>query len=213
MQNDFFITGRSAVWEFSPHNSVFPLLLWFEGLPFCGWPDKFLEWFQFEISPGKHSLNNYFLDAEASLAPTPGSRSISYTFRFSQSLTSIGVGRQNGLKSVIYIQLGRKNSSKMAEKVLNFLIGWNPFKSGERLKPKAIPWFGGMLADCPAMSVVFVCWHSRKWWPPIRGGTLQPALLRQEKVKWTNYFGKKSISHTNCRWKSKKQDKKRAKTL
>ena len=28
------------------------------------------------------------------------------------------------------------------------------------------------LADCPAMSFVFVCWHSRKWWPPIRGGTL-----------------------------------------
>ena len=28
------------------------------------------------------------------------------------------------------------------------------------------------LADCPAMSFVFVYWHSRKWWPSIRGGTL-----------------------------------------
>ena len=27
------------------------------------------------------------------------------------------------------------------------------------------------LADYPAMSFFFVCWHSRKWWPPIRGGT------------------------------------------
>ena len=27
-------------------------------------------------------------------------------------------------------------------------------------------------ADCPPMSFVFVCWHSRKWWPPICGGTL-----------------------------------------
>ena len=25
-----------------------------------------------------------------------------------------------------------------------------------------------LLADCPAMSFVFVYWHSRKWWPPIR---------------------------------------------
>ena len=28
------------------------------------------------------------------------------------------------------------------------------------------------LADCPAMSFVFVYWHSRKWWPPLRGGSL-----------------------------------------
>ena len=27
------------------------------------------------------------------------------------------------------------------------------------------------LADCPAMSFVFVGWHSRKWWPPIWLGT------------------------------------------
>ena len=63
------------------------------------------------------------------------------------------------------------------------------------------------LADYPAMSFFFVCWHSRKWWPPIRLGTLQSALLRLEKVKWTDYFCKKSFSHTNRRWKSKKQDK------
>ena len=44
------------------------------------------------------------------------------------------------------------------------------------------------LADCPAMSSVFVCWHSRKWWPPIRGGQLQLAFLRLEKAKWTDFF-------------------------
>ena len=31
---------------------------------------------------------------------------------------------------------------------------------------------GWRVADCPPMSFVFVGWHSRKWWPPIRGGTL-----------------------------------------
>ena len=67
------------------------------------------------------------------------------------------------------------------------------------------------LADYPAMSFFFVCWHSRKWWPPIRGGTLQSALLWLENVKWDDYFCKKSISHTNYWWKSKKQYKKRAK--
>ena len=69
------------------------------------------------------------------------------------------------------------------------------------------------LADCPTMSFVFVCWHSRKWWPPIRGGTLQSALLRLEKVKWSDFVCKKGFAHTNCRWKIKKQDKKWAKTL
>ena len=73
--------------------------------------------------------------------------------------------------------------------------------------------FGDSVADCPAMSFVFVCWHSRKWWPPIRGGTLQSALLRLEKVKWSDFVCKKGFAHTNCRWKIKKQDKKWAKTL
>ena len=27
------------------------------------------------------------------------------------------------------------------------------------------------VADCTAMSFVFVCWHGRTWWPPIRGRT------------------------------------------
>ena len=69
------------------------------------------------------------------------------------------------------------------------------------------------LADYPAMSLFFVCWHSRKWWPSIRGGTLQLALLRLEKVNWTDYFCIKSISYTNCQWKGKKQHKKQAKAL
>ena len=30
------------------------------------------------------------------------------------------------------------------------------------------PW----LADCPAMSLIFGCWHSRKWQPPICSGLL-----------------------------------------
>ena len=38
------------------------------------------------------------------------------------------------------------------------------------------------------MSFVFVCWHSRKWWPPIRLGTLQLAVLRLKKVNWTDFF-------------------------
>ena len=63
------------------------------------------------------------------------------------------------------------------------------------------------------MSFFFVCWHSRKWWPPIRGGTLQLALLRLENVKWTDYFCIKSISYTNCQWQGKKQHKKQAKPL
>ena len=63
------------------------------------------------------------------------------------------------------------------------------------------------VADYPAMSFFFVCWHSRKWWRPICGGTLQSPLLRLEKIKWIKCFCKKSISHTNCRYKSKKHDK------
>ena len=67
------------------------------------------------------------------------------------------------------------------------------------------------LADYPAMSFFFVCWHSRKWWPPICGGTLQLALLRLEKVNWTDYFCIKSISYTNCQWKGKKTAQKTGK--
>ena len=38
-------------------------------------------------------------------------------------------------------------------------------------------------------------------------------LLWLEKVNWTDFFCKNGIPYTNCQWKSKKQDKKRAKTL
>ena len=76
-------------------------------------------------------------------------------------------------------------------------------------------WFlvGFLLAECPDMSFVLVCWHSRKWEPPICSGLLQMLLLRLQNFKWTDYFCKKSISYTNCQLKIKKQDKKRAKTL
>ena len=63
------------------------------------------------------------------------------------------------------------------------------------------------------MSSVFVCWHSRKWWPPIRGGQLQLALLQLEKAKWTDFFCKKGISYTYFWWKCKKQDEKLTKIL
>ena len=43
-------------------------------------------------------------------------------------------------------------------------------------------WCSANLADCPTMSFVLVCWHSRKWEPPICGGLLQMLLLRLEKV-------------------------------
>ena len=41
----------------------------------------------------------------------------------------------------------------------------------------------GCIADCPAMSFVLVCWHSRKWWPSIRGGLLKMMVLLLEKLK------------------------------
>ena len=72
---------------------------------------------------------------------------------------------------------------------------------------------GAWLADYPAMSFFSVCWHSRKWWTPICGGTLQSALSRLEKVQWTKFFCNNGISHTNCPWKGKKHDKKSAKSL
>ena len=37
------------------------------------------------------------------------------------------------------------------------------------------------------------------------------ALLRLKKINWTDFFCKNGIPYTNCQWKSKKQDKKRAK--
>ena len=67
------------------------------------------------------------------------------------------------------------------------------------------------LADCPAMSFIFVIWHSRKWQPPIRGGLLQLMLLWLEEANRTDSFCKKGISYTNCGQTSKKQDKKTGK--
>ena len=49
------------------------------------------------------------------------------------------------------------------------------------------------LADYPAMSFFFVCWHSRKWWPPIRGGTLQMLVLWPEKLNQIDSFCKSGI--------------------
>ena len=49
------------------------------------------------------------------------------------------------------------------------------------------------VADYPAMSFFFVCWHSRKWWPPIRGGTLQMLVLWPEKLNQIDSFCKSGI--------------------
>ena len=52
-------------------------------------------------------------------------------------------------------------------------------------------WFGCswiFLADCPAMSFVLVCWHSRKWQPPIRGGLLHLLVLWLEKLNKIDFF-------------------------
>ena len=43
------------------------------------------------------------------------------------------------------------------------------------------------------MSFFFVCWHSRKWWPPIRGGTLQMLVLWPEKLNQIDSFCKSGI--------------------
>ena len=43
------------------------------------------------------------------------------------------------------------------------------------------------------MSFFFVCWHSRKWWPPIRGGTLQMLVLWPEKLNQIDSFCKSLI--------------------
>ena len=43
------------------------------------------------------------------------------------------------------------------------------------------------------MSFVFVYWHSRKWWPPIRGGTLQMLVLWPEKLNQIDSFCKSVI--------------------
>ena len=43
------------------------------------------------------------------------------------------------------------------------------------------------------MSFFFVCWHSRKWWPPIRGGTLQMLVLWPEKLNQIDSFCKSVI--------------------
>ena len=53
------------------------------------------------------------------------------------------------------------------------------------------------LADYPAMSFFFVCWHSRKWWPPIRGGTLQMLVLWPEKLNQIDSFCKSVILYAS----------------
>ena len=49
------------------------------------------------------------------------------------------------------------------------------------------------LADCPAMTFAFVCWHSRKWWPPIRIRTLQMLVLWPKKLNQIDSFCKSGI--------------------
>ena len=60
-------------------------------------------------------------------------------------------------------------------------------------KARAPPFWQGSLADYPAMSFIFLCWHSRKWWPPIRGGTLQMLVLWPEKLNQIDSFCKSGI--------------------
>ena len=49
------------------------------------------------------------------------------------------------------------------------------------------------LADCPAMSFVLVCWHSRKWQPPIRGGLSQMLVLWLVQLNQIDSFCKNGI--------------------
>ena len=43
------------------------------------------------------------------------------------------------------------------------------------------------------MSFFFVCWHSRRWWPPIRGRILQMLVLWSEKLNQLDFFCKNCI--------------------
>ena len=54
---------------------------------------------------------------------------------------------------------------------------------------------------------------SWRWRPLWSGGTLYQWSLRLKKASWVRFFFKISVLYTNCLWKSKKQDKKRAKNL
>ena len=54
---------------------------------------------------------------------------------------------------------------------------------------------------------------SWRWWPLWSIGTLYQWSLRLKKASWVRFFSKISVLYTNYRWKSKKQDKKRAKNL
>ena len=54
---------------------------------------------------------------------------------------------------------------------------------------------------------------SWRWWPLWGGGLLYQWSLRPKKTSWFQFFRKISVSCTYCPWRSKKQDKKRAKTL
>ena len=71
---------------------------------------------------------------------------------------------------------------------------------------------GKDLADCPAMSFVSVCWHSRKWEPPIRGRLLQMLLPRLWKVNWTDFFCKIGTPYAWVGYKCTTQGKKMEKT-
>ena len=52
---------------------------------------------------------------------------------------------------------------------------------------------------------------SWRWWPLWSIGTFYQWSLQLKKASWVRFFVKISVLYRNCPWKSKKQDKKRAK--
>ena len=64
-----------------------------------------------------------------------------------------------------------------------------------------------LVADYPAMSFFFVCWHSRRWWPPIRGGILQMLVLWPEKLNQLDFLQKLyciCVRRTKVNWNGQK---------
>ena len=76
--------------------------------------------------------------------------------------------------------------------------------------------FGGLtIVDRPTQLICISDLYLLSWrWRPLwSGGTLYQWSLRLKKASWVRFFFKISVLYTNCLWKSKKQDKKRAKNL
>ena len=85
---------------------------------------------------------------------------------------------------------------------------WLP-KLGSTLKNNySMGGVAGLVADCPAMSPVLVCWHSRKWRPPLRGGLLCLLVLWLEKLNWIDFFCKIGILYAwGGSWSIKREKK------